>query len=87
MERAEGLVFPCDFPIKVMGKTADDFTDLVVALAKTHAPGLTHQAARVQYSRQRQYQSVTLMIRAHSRAQLDAIYRAVTSHERVVMAL
>jgi len=42
---------------------------------------------RIQESRNRRYQSVTLTISATSRAQLDAIYHDLSGHERVMMVL
>jgi putative lipoic acid-binding regulatory protein len=41
----------------------------------------------VRDSRGGNYLSVTVTIRAESRAQLDAIYRDLTGDERVLMAL
>lgn len=81
------LQFPCDFPIKAMGRSAADFQALVIALISRHAPDLDPAAVRVQASRNGRYQSITLTIRAHSRAQLDAIYQELSGHERILMAL
>jgi putative lipoic acid-binding regulatory protein len=41
----------------------------------------------VQPSRHGRYESVTLTVRASSRAQLDAIYQELSAHERVLVAL
>lgn len=81
------LAFPCDFPIKVMGQRADDFQLLVAGIVRRHAPDLDEGRLRIQESRNRRYQSVTLTISATSRAQLDAIYRDLSGHERVMMVL
>lgn len=81
------LEFPCDFPIKVMGLTSPDFRVLVIELVRRHAPDLDESRVRVQESRGGRYLAVTLNIRATSKAQLDAIYRELSRHERVVMAL
>lgn len=81
------LDFPCDFPIKAMGRGGEDFPGLVVELVRRHAPDLDETTLRIQASRQGRFQSVTVIVRATSRAQLDAIYRELTAHEQVVMAL
>lgn len=81
------LDFPCDFPIKVMGRSEEGFEDLVVAIVRRHAPDLGEGAVQVRDSRAGNYLSVTVTIRAESREQLDAIYRDLTADERVLMAL
>jgi putative lipoic acid-binding regulatory protein len=79
--------FPCDFPIKAMGKAADDFDSLVVSLVRKHTPDLGEGAVRTRMSQGGKYMSVTVTIQARSRAQLDAIYMELTAHDRVLMAL
>lgn len=81
------LKFPCDFPIKAMGKAGDDFDSLVVGLVRKHSPGLTEGAVKTRFSRGGKYISVTVTVRAHSREQLDAIYMELTGHDRVLVAL
>ncbi|MDX1656141.1 MAG: DUF493 domain-containing protein [Candidatus Competibacteraceae bacterium] len=81
------LEFPCEFPIKAMGRTDSNFPQVVVALVGRHAPDLTEERVRVQASRHGRFQSVTVTVRATSRAQLDAIYQELTDDERVVLAL
>lgn len=78
--------FPCDFPIKAFG-SGDDFDALVVELVRPHAPDLDPAHVRIAESRTGRYRSVTVVVRAHSRAQIDAIYQALSGHERVQMAL
>ena len=80
------LSFPCEFPIKVMGQTADDFDALVVGLVRKHSHDLLEGAVRTRLSRQGRFMSITVTIQAQSRAQLDAIYTELTSNERVLMA-
>ena len=81
------LRFPCDFPIKVMGAGGADFRRLVVDLVRRHAPDLDEGRVRIQDSRTGRYQSVTVIVSARDRAQLDAIYRDLCGHPRVTMAL
>lgn len=80
------LEFPCDFPIKAFGE-GDDFEALIVGLVRTHAPDLDPARVRVAASRTGRYVAVTVVVPAHSRAQLDAIYRDLSGHARVKMAL
>jgi putative lipoic acid-binding regulatory protein len=81
------LVFPTDFPIKIMGLNRLDFEPQIVALVRAHAPDLDDTTVEVRQSRAGTYISLTVTIRAQSRAQLDAIYMALTSHPLVKVAL
>lgn len=87
-EKDESLLeFPCDFPIKAMGKACDDFDALVYRLVRPHAPDLSENAITTRASRQGNYLSVTITVRATSREQLDAIYRELTACEQILMVL
>jgi hypothetical protein len=81
------LEFPCNFPIKVMGHRSADFHLLVADIVGRHVPDLDVGRLRYRDSRNGRYRSVTVVIQASSRAQLDAIYQDLSRHERVVMAL
>jgi putative lipoic acid-binding regulatory protein len=81
------LEFPCDFPIKVMGAAAEDFDTLVVEIIRRHADDLAESDVQMRPSSGGRYLSVTVTIRATSRAQLDRIYQELSAHERVLMVL
>lgn len=80
------LQFPCEFPIKVMGEPPE-FVELVRELVNTHLETPNDFHLSVRESRNARYLSVTVTITATSREQLDAIYRELSAHERVLMAL
>jgi len=79
--------FPCRFPIKAMGAASDDFELLVVGIVRRHAPDLGEAAVSTRPSRNGRFLSVTCVIQAQSRAQLDEIYRELSAHPAVKMAL
>jgi len=79
--------FPCEFSVKAMGLSADDFDALVVGIVRQQVPELGEGAARSRPSKGGKYTSVTVTFEATSKAQLDAIYQALTDHERVLMSL
>jgi putative lipoic acid-binding regulatory protein len=81
------LEFPCDFPIKVMGRAEPGFDCLVVELVRKHAPDLKEGAVTSRPSKGGKWLSVTVTLRAESKSQIDAIYHDLTAHEKVVMAL
>ncbi len=81
------LKFPCNFPIKAMGKAEADFDALVVEIVRRYAPDLAESAVFTRPSKSGKWISVTVIIQATSQKQLDAIYQAFTDHDKVVMAL
>ncbi len=84
----EGLLeFPCEITIKAMGVATEDFEFLVVELVRNHAPQLGENAVRSRPSKGGKYLSVSVSVQAHSRAQMDAIYRDLSAHDKVLMAL
>ncbi len=81
------LEFPCDFPLKVMGRKADDFAALVVELVESHAGPIPATRVRERLSRDGNFVALTVLVRADSKSQLDAIYTELSAHERVLMVL
>jgi len=81
------LAFPCDFPIKVMGRKQPGFAQAVTDIVRKHAPEFDPATIEMRPSRQGRYLSVTCVLRATSREQLDALYRELCDHPSVVMVL
>jgi len=81
-----GFEFPLIFPLKVIGRNADDFEGFVVSVVKTHTP-LSEHTVTTRPSQGGKYLAVTVTFVAESREQLDAIYQELSGHERVLMAL
>jgi hypothetical protein len=79
--------FPCDFPIKVMGKSHPDFTETIAALVRQFDS--TFDATRIETrpSSGGNYVGLTVTVRAVSREHLDDIYRALTGHPMVSVVL
>ncbi|WP_333843510.1 YbeD family protein [Pelomicrobium sp.] len=86
-EPAAALEYPCDFPIKVMGRMEPGFAQAVLDIVLQHAPDFDAASMELRPSRQARYLSVTCTIRATSREQLDSLYRALCDHPKVVMVL
>lgn len=88
MEHDDDLFqFPCDFPIKAIGHRRPDLDAIVYGIVRSHAPDIGEAAVTIRESTGGKYASVTVIIRATSRAQLDAIYRDLTASEHILMAL
>ena len=84
---ASPLTFPCEFPIKVMGRTQPGFAQAVVEIVTRHAPDFDAATVQMRPSREGNYLSVTTTIRATSREQLDNLYRELCDHPMVAMVL
>jgi putative lipoic acid-binding regulatory protein len=86
-EKQALLVFPCDFPIKAMGRSDSGFEARALEIVRRHVPDFSAESMRSAASRQGNYLSYTFVIRATSRAQLDALYRELSSCEELLMVL
>ncbi|MGH6624568.1 MAG: YbeD family protein [Burkholderiaceae bacterium] len=82
-----GLEFPTDFPVKIMGRRVEGFAQTMVDVVRTHAPDFDPATLEMRTSKDGNYLSVTATIRATSREQLDDLYRALTTHPMVKLAL
>jgi putative lipoic acid-binding regulatory protein len=85
MSEESPLVFPCDLPIKVFGRNNEAFRDAALAIIRAHY-GEAHRVSE-QPSRQGSYLSLTVTVRAESRAEIDAVYRALVTSKQVLMVL
>jgi len=81
------LEYPCDFPVKILGHTQAGFAQAVLDVIKRHAPDFDAATMELRASKRRKYLSVTCVIRATSREQLDNLYRELCDHPMVVMVL
>ncbi len=81
------LAFPCEFPIKVMGRKQPGFAQAVADIVRKHAPDFDPATLALRPSRQGRYLSVTCIVHATSREQLDALYQELCDHPGVVMVL
>ncbi len=81
------LEFPCDFAIKAMGETSDDLDAIVIEIVRRHVDDLAEGAVSSRQSSGGKFTSITVMIRATSKQQLDAIYMELSSHQRIKYVL
>lgn len=87
MPDASLIEYPCDFPLKILGKTQGGFAQAVLEVVTRHAPDFDGATLQMKASSGGNYLSVTCVIRATSREQLDALYRELCDHPQVVMVL
>jgi putative lipoic acid-binding regulatory protein len=81
------LEFPCRFPVKAMGRHSADFESVVSGIVSRHASLWPEEPIRSVPSKAGNFVSVTAVVHAQSKKQLDAIYQDLTDCEQVLMAL
>jgi putative lipoic acid-binding regulatory protein len=81
------ITYPCDFPIKIMGVTQDDFAQTIVDVVLLHDPEFDADKMEMRPSSKGNYLSLTVTVRATSREQLDNLYRTLSSHPMVKVVL
>lgn len=86
-EQPSLIEYPCEFPLKILGHSQAGFAQAVLAVVKRHAPDFDDASLEMKTSKKGKYLSVTCVIRATSREQLDALYQELCDHPMVVMVL
>ena len=86
-EEQQGFQFPCDYQIKAMGLDDGSFHEVVIEIIRRHCNSVRKESLRTRPSSAGKYVSVSIVIEASSREQLDAIYDDLTAHDKVLMRL
>jgi uncharacterized protein len=81
------IEFPCDFQIKVMGKNSPEFIPLVTEIVQRNFPAFTTERLEKRFSQFTNYMSLTVTVHAHSKEQLDQLYRELTSAPNILIVL
>jgi len=81
------LTFPCDLPIKILGRNVAGFREAALGIVRAHYRNLRPEDVSEQVSRQGTFVSLTVTLHAESRAQVDAVYRALTASEDILIVL
>jgi len=81
------IEFPCAYPIKVLGRNAEDFQSVVLEIFERHAAAVSEEAISVRLSSAGRFCALTIVIEATGRPQLDALHRDLMASGRVQMVL
>jgi hypothetical protein len=81
------IEYPSAFPIKVMGAHVEGFVEAVVDVACRFDPGFDPATVERRQSSGGKYLGVTITVTAHSREQLDELYRTLSTHPMVKVVL
>ncbi|GGK65484.1 YbeD family protein [Amphritea balenae] len=85
---APKIEFPCpDYPIKIIGRAAPDFKELVIDIVRKHAPDLDLKKIDEQPSSKGTFTSVRMKITATGADQLDALHQELKATGRVQMVI
>jgi uncharacterized protein len=84
---AGGLEFPTDYPLKVIGRPAEEWRARVHAIVLRHVATLESRRVSERLSANGNFVSVSYLLRAESRAQVEALVRELKACEGVVMLL
>lgn len=86
--RSESLIeYPSDFPIKIMGPTHMDFAPTIIEVVIGFDPTFHEGRLEARPSAKGNYTGLTVMVRATSRDQLDALYSALSAHPMVKIVM
>jgi hypothetical protein len=81
------IEYPSAFPIKVMGANVEGFAEAMVAIALQFDAGFDATTVERRPSKGGNYLGLTLTVTATSRAQLDELYRTLSTHPMVKVVL
>jgi putative lipoic acid-binding regulatory protein len=81
------IEFPCEFPIKMMGRDTPEFRQAMRTIVESHAGNVDDSRVQSAVSRNGSFVSVTITITATSQQQLDDIYHEISARDDVLMAL
>ena len=84
---AQGLEFPCDYPVKAMGRAVPEFPGMVTDIVARHVGTVPPEAVRTRDSSAGKFVSVTVTVHVSTRSQLEDIYQDLGQCEQVLWTL
>lgn len=81
------IEFPCDYPIKVLARTADDLHEAIFEVFERHAPGFDRETVTARASSKGTFTSITITIIATGPDQLEALHQSLLATGRVQMVI
>jgi len=87
LRREELLTFPCEFPVKVLGRSGEDFRSHATGIVERHMGTLDPARVSERLSRDGNFLAITYNLTPQSRVQLDDLYRELSASDAIVMVL
>jgi putative lipoic acid-binding regulatory protein len=86
--QAPKIEFPSpNYPIKVLGESADDYEMFVVDILRVHAPDFDATRMKFNQSSNGRFTSITFFITAESEQQLKNMHKDLIQHDRIKMVM
>ena len=76
-----------NYPVKVLGETADDYEVFIVDIMLKHVPDLNTKKMKSSQSSNGRFTSITSFITATGVDQLEALHKDLIQHKRVRVVL
>ena len=86
-QEAPKIEFPCDYPIKVMGRSGDHFQPAVLEVFERHAPGFDQETIIIRESSKGTFTAITITITATGREQLEQLHQDLMATGHVQMVI
>lgn len=81
------LEFPCEFTIKIIGKSNETFELEVLTIVHKHFPDLKEGALTLNQSKKKNYLSYSVRLWVEEQKQLDALYQDLTDNPLILFVL
>lgn len=85
--KAPVIEFPCEYPIKILGKAHGLFRETVLAVVARHDPEFSLDRVQEKSSARGNYASLTVWITATGETQLGALFEDLKATGLVTMVL
>lgn len=79
--------FPCDFPIKIVGKNTATFQTDIVNIIQQHKVGFDPAQMKVRLSQNQAYCALTVTVHVNNKEMLDQLYHKLTQYPDIQMVL
>lgn len=86
-EEPPKIEFPCDYPIKVLGRSCAEFENLIVEVFERHAPGFDQETIAIKASSKGTFTSMTITITATGPEQLKTLHEDLMATGMVNMVI
>ena len=81
------IEFPCAYPIKVLARSSDDLTEVVIEVFERHAPGFDRASIAARASSKGTFTAITITITATGPDQLKALHQDLLDTGRLQMVI
>jgi len=81
------LKFPCQFPIKIMGRANNEFRSSAIETLEACVGKIAEDDITSSLSNKGKFTALTVTIEASSKRQLDDIYKALSANPDVLFLL